>query len=244
MPRSPSVLVVDDEIDVCQNMADILLDQSYEVDTAVTAQEAIDLVRSRTYDVALLDLKMPDSDGLVLYRELRRLCPEMVAILVTAYASDRTIVEASHVGFWHVMPKPVDLSRLLPLVEQAVDQPVVLVVDDDRDLCENLWEIFRNREIRACLAHTGNEAEQRLQLRDFGVVLVDLKLPSDDGREVIARIHALKPEVRTVLITGYPSELTPEERCSGPEADAVLLKPFDIPQLLETIQSLTRSGKV
>src|SRR5512147_828002 len=73
-PQSPTLLLVDDDVDICANLADILGDLGgYRVDVAHDGPTALELVRQRPFDVALLDLKMPGMDGLTLYRELKKL---------------------------------------------------------------------------------------------------------------------------------------------------------------------------
>ena len=67
------ILVVDDEVDTCHNLSDILTDLGYRVDVAHDGISALELVRRNAYDVALLDYKMPGMDGLTLYREIKRL---------------------------------------------------------------------------------------------------------------------------------------------------------------------------
>ena len=93
---------MDDDEDICQNMADIFIDLGYEVDVAHEGRAALELVRKRPYDVALLDLKMPGMDGLTLYREIKKLQSGMVAFLVTAYAggsvADQAITAGSMAG--------------------------------------------------------------------------------------------------------------------------------------------------
>jgi CheY-like chemotaxis protein len=76
-----------------------------------------------------------------------------VAIVVTAYAGGDTKAEALAAGAWQVLSKPVDLPMLLNLMEEALGQPLVMVVDDDHDLCANLWDLLRERGFRVCLAH-------------------------------------------------------------------------------------------
>src|SRR5271157_333591 len=132
-PALPAILVVDDEVDTCQNLQDILTDLGYRVDTAYDGPAALELVRRTAYDVALLDYKMPGMDGVTLYREIKKLRAGTVAIVVTAYADNSTTGEALQAGAWRVLPKPVELSRLLQLVDEAVGQPLVLVVDDDSE---------------------------------------------------------------------------------------------------------------
>src|SRR5579864_216746 len=164
---SASILVVDDEVDTCRNLSDILTDLGYQVDTAHDGPSALELVRRNPYDLALLDYKMPGMDGVTLYREMKRLRSGTVAIVVTAYAGGTTAQEALQAGAWHVLSKPVDFPKLLGLVSEAVGQPLVLVVDDDHDLCANLWDVFRERGFRVSVAHDESEAAERLKDSTF-----------------------------------------------------------------------------
>src|SRR5205814_9803950 len=132
------------------------------VDTAHDGPAALERVRRHAYDLALLDLKMPGMDGLTLYREIRKTRAAAVAILVTAYAGKGAAEEALSAGAWQVVPKPVDFPRLLGLVEEALGQPLVLVVDDDHDLCANLWDLLREGGYRVGVAHDGGEAARCL----------------------------------------------------------------------------------
>ncbi len=241
----PSILVVDDDPDTCINLSDILTDRGYDVDTAHDGLDALALARRKSYDVALLDLKMPGMDGLTLYREIKRVRAGTVAVIVTAYASSATRDAALSAGAVEVLPKPVDFSRLLGLVDQALDQPLVMVIDDDHALCENLWDVLRERGYRVCIAHDDAEAAERLRGRDFRVVLIDMKLSSTtDGGKVFEVVRQLKPDARTVLITGFRSETDAAIQrlvCEG--ADAVCYKPFDVASLLETIARLARNHR-
>jgi two-component system, NtrC family, response regulator HydG len=240
MTPPASILVVDDEVDTCRNLSDILTDLGYQVDTAEDGFAALELVRKKSYDIALLDLKMPGMDGLTLYRELRKLCSSTVAIVVTAYASKATAAEALAAGAWQVLAKPVDVGRLLPLVDEALDQPLMLVVDDDPDLCANLWDLLRERGYRVAIAHDKEEATRHLRERDFTVVLIDMKLPRGDGSQVFRNVRQSNPQARTVVITGHRVEMDPVvQRVVAEGADAVCYKPFDVPRLLSTLEQLT-----
>ena len=239
--NTPSILVVDDEVDTCRNLSDILTDLGYHVDIAHEGLTALEMVRQKPYDVALLDLKMPGMDGLTLYREIKKLRAGTVAIVVTAYAGGDTKAEALAAGAWQLLSKPVDFPRLLSFVEEAMGQPLVMVVDDDHDLCENLWDLLRERGYRVCLAHDEKEAVDRLKGREFKVVLIDMKLPNGDGSAVFRRVRQTNPEARTVVITGHRSEMDQlVKKVVDEGADAVCYKPFDVPRLLSTLQQLSQ----
>ncbi len=245
MNQTPSsILVVDDDVDTCQNLSDILTDMGYHVDTAHDGPAALELARRNRYDVALLDFKMPGMDGLTLYRKLREVQAETVAIVVTAFAGKTTAEDAMAAGAWRVLPKPVNFPRLLGLVDQALGQPLVLVVDDDPDLCAALWDLLRERGYRVALAHDDTEAGRRLKDRDFKVVLIDMKLPHGDGSTVFRLVRQANPEARTVVITGARPEVDQQLRQVLSEgADAVCYKPFDVPQLLRTLSQLAGEKK-
>jgi two-component system response regulator HydG len=242
IPHGPRVLVVDDEDDACRNLSDILTDLGYRVDCACDGPAALELVRRTPYDVALLDLRMPGMDGLTLYREIKKLRAGTVALLVTAYASGATAEEALGAGAWRVVPKPVDLPGLLGLVDEAMGQPLVLVVDDDRELCENLWRILREHGYRVALAHDGAGAAGQLRDATYRVVLIDMKLPGGDGGEVFRMARRADPRSRTLLITGSRRET---DRLIGrvlaEGADGVCYKPFDVPKFLEQVGRLAHA---
>src|SRR5262249_36881850 len=158
---------------------------------------------------------------------------------VSAYASKDTAEEALAAGAWQVLPKPVDFPRLLQFVDEALVQPLVMVVDDDPDLCENLWDLLRERGYRVCIAHNEDQASERLKGRTFHVVLIDLKLPSGDGSKVFRLVRETNPQARTVVITGHRSEMSQlVQRVIAEGADAVCYKPFDVPELLSTLDEL------
>jgi DNA-binding NtrC family response regulator len=242
--HEPTILLVDDDVDICRNLTDILTDLGYRVDSAHDGMTALEMVRRTPYDVALLDLKMPGMDGLTLYRKIKELRAGTVALLVTAYASHATAEEALAAGAWRVVAKPVDFGKLLALVDEALGQPMVLVVDDDRDLCANLWDLLRERGYRVALAHDEAEAAGQLKGSMFRVVLIDMKIPGGDGRQVLRLVREANPQARTVLITGHRPEMDQlVEGALAEGADDVCYKPFDIPQLLGALDRLAQEHR-
>jgi CheY-like chemotaxis protein len=236
---TPAILLVDDDVDICANMADILADLGYSVDVAHEGEAALELALRRPYDVALLDLRMPGMNGVTLCREIRRVRSGTVAMLVTAYAGGDAAREALDAGAWQVVSKPVDFPRLIGLIDEAAGQPLALVVDDDPDLCANLLDLLRERGYRVCVAHDEGEAIERLR-ETTRVVLLDLRLPGRDGGVVFRRIREINPSARVVLITGYRSELEPlVGQLVAEGIDAVHDKPLDMPRLLADLDRLT-----
>ena len=143
--------------------------------------------------------------------------------MVTGYASKATAEEALSAGAWQVLAKPVDLGRLLPLVSEALDQPLMLVVDDDPLVLTNMAAMLED------LGHTVHEASSALEAlsilgRESAIelVLTDQAMPQRTGAELIGEIKCRWPTLPIILATGF-AELPPGIE---PSQQITLKKPF------------------
>ena len=108
----PSILVVDDEENFLTLLQWFLSQRGYEVFTASSADQALDLLIDRTFDIALLDLRLGTSDGLTLLESLTNQAPKMIVFMMTAYPTVSSIKQAFDKGASRYLTKPVDLQEL------------------------------------------------------------------------------------------------------------------------------------
>ncbi|NJA07612.1 MULTISPECIES: sigma-54-dependent transcriptional regulator [Methylomonas] len=120
--QAPYILVVDDEQDIRQLVSEILEDEGYDVAMAENATEARKLKNQRPPNLILLDIWMPDSDGITLLREWvgedSSLCP---VIMMSGHGSVESAVEATRLGAYDFLEKPLSLAKLLLIVERALE---------------------------------------------------------------------------------------------------------------------------
>lgn len=121
-PR-PRVLVVDDEPGVVSFVARALRSRSFEVDVAGGGEEALRLVRSRRYDVVLLDLRMPGTNGVVVLRRLMQTRPDQKVVVVSAAADTRIKVRCLELGASDFVAKPFELAELVARVAAHARRP-------------------------------------------------------------------------------------------------------------------------
>lgn len=120
------ILIVDDDVDILANLSDILTDLGYDIDTATSGEAALlkvndeELNTDHSYDLFLLDFKMPGMDGVELYLQMREVNPSVRAIMITAYAGEDGVQRAFDAGTWKVLRKPVDIQKLLGVIAEAV----------------------------------------------------------------------------------------------------------------------------
>jgi two-component system nitrogen regulation response regulator GlnG len=117
----PRLLVIDDEPNVLYSLAKSLRSDTLEVLTASTGAEGIDGARQQRPDVVLLDLRLSDAWGLDVFDRLRQIDPQLPIIVITAYASTDTAIEAMKRGAFEYLLKPVDLARLRTEVARALE---------------------------------------------------------------------------------------------------------------------------
>ncbi|MEJ2515427.1 MAG: response regulator, partial [Gammaproteobacteria bacterium] len=182
------ILVVDDEADIRSLMEEILSEEGYAVVSAANAEEARQEWQSARPDLVLLDIWMPDTDGISLLREWLEkdrghACP---VVMMSGHGTVETAVEATRLGAFDFVEKPVSLSKLLRTVEQALESgraqtrpgrhvgpPVVAPVGRSR----------RMKDLR--------EQSRRIAAHDTPVLVTG---ESGTGRETFARhIHSLSP---------------------------------------------------
>lgn len=226
------IICVDDEADALENLKELLQLLGYEVDVAASGLQALRLAAEKVYDVALLDFRMPEMDGIELAGKLNTICPCMITMLVTAYINAE---QESGVGLGQqvrrVINKPLDIQCLSRVLTEVRDEQAVLVIDDDQDLCQNLKDAFEQNGYRVCIAHDVEEAQRSLEIAKFQVALVDYRLPGGDGMKLASQIRSGSPGCNVIMMTGFRNELA--ENLGDLNAQ-ICYKPFDIGTLLRT----------
>jgi len=167
------VLAVDDEPVVCESIRRVLSEEGYRVTTTTSAREGIDLLAREVIDLVLLDIKMPDLDGIEFLRRARALSPETEVVIVTGYATIDTAVEAIKLGAFDYLEKPVSPPQLIVAAARALERKHLI------DL---------TRQLRS-------EIETRHRI---GNVICS----SRGLRKVMQLVSKVAPATSTVLITG------------------------------------------
>jgi DNA-binding NtrC family response regulator len=120
-PTQMRILIVDDETIVRDSLGAWFRQDGHAVDLAEGAKDALRLVSANRYDLAFLDIKMPGMDGLELQTRLVAADPELTIVLMTAYASVETAVNAMKAGAYDYIVKPFDPDDLSLLVRRAAE---------------------------------------------------------------------------------------------------------------------------
>jgi CheY-like chemotaxis protein len=119
------ILVVDDEITVCKSIRQAIVSEEYEVDMALSGEEALKKTDANGYDLVITDLMMPGISGLDLLKSLKETRPDIIIIMVTGYPTIKTAVESVKRGAFDYLPKPFTPAELRGLVSRALKKAAV-----------------------------------------------------------------------------------------------------------------------
>jgi two-component system response regulator PilR (NtrC family) len=189
------VLIIDDERPVLMTLEALLKRHGYHVDTASTASQGLKLLRSKPSTLVLLDLQLPDADGLETLDQIKTEVPQTQVIILTAHDSLHNAIESIKRGAYHFISKPYAPEELLSLVEKALEKQFLLrEAEDLRQKTEQLERRLEIAEARSTLIfkskpmHEIEELINAMAPSDANALIVG---ESGVGKEVIANaIHA------------------------------------------------------
>jgi len=116
------VLVVDDEADFVEAVSERLRLRGFEADGVTNGHEALELLHERTYDVLLLDVKMPGLGGLEVIRQVKETWPALQVVLLTGHGSSNDAEEGMQLGAFQYVMKPVNFDDLIKIIRVAAGQ--------------------------------------------------------------------------------------------------------------------------
>jgi DNA-binding NtrC family response regulator len=205
MAGSGSVLVIDDE-PVLQDVLQALLQgDGFDYLKAVSAAEGMRILSEEEVDVVLLDLMLPDRTGLELLPEIKEFDPHLPVVVITAYSSVESAIEAMHLGAFHYVPKPFKNEEVLHLVRRASERRKLLVENLLlRSRLEGMGEIVgTSRRVQEVFELMRRAAPARSNILIGG--------ESGTGKELVARaIHSLSPRREGPFVPVHTSAIPAE----------------------------------
>lgn len=135
-----SVLLVDDEQEFTQVLSERMASRGVGVDTAASGHEALQKAKDKSYDAIILDLAMPEMDGIETLKHLLKGNPDLQVILLTGRATVQTGIEAIKLGAMDFLEKPAEIQKLMDKIKQAKANKMLLVEKRAEENVKNILE--------------------------------------------------------------------------------------------------------
>jgi DNA-binding NtrC family response regulator len=191
MKENARVLVVDDEPMVCVALTNWLQEESYLAKAVHDGPQAIAAVREETWDIVLLDLRMPGMDGMEVLKQIREIAPPSVVIIMTAYASIPSAVQAMKDGAYDYIVKPLDVDQLTRMLKRIVEHQQLIT--ENILLRKRLTEQYEFGDIIGKSAAMQQVFEMVKVVSDTNATVL-ITGETGTGKELVARaIHGNSP---------------------------------------------------
>ncbi|MGB8359406.1 MAG: sigma-54 dependent transcriptional regulator [Bacteroidales bacterium] len=206
MAEKISILIVDDEESVRDSLYNWFIEDGYDVECAENAKKALALLESREFDIVLADIKMPGMDGMEMHKRIRALNKDTIVIIMTAFASVDTAVQALKDGAYDYVTKPFDPDDLSHLIRNAATQISLKSENEALKIKVNTLEdiddlVGQSEAIRKVLKQVESVAQSNSSVIITG--------ESGTGKELVARaIHSNSSRKFFPLISVHCGALT------------------------------------
>ena len=239
MKDKPTILVVDDNQDLLETFAMILKRRGYRVQTAGNGLSAINKFKEQNFDVTLMDIVMPEMNGVDAFKKIKEIQPGAPIILMTAYTDEELIQNAKNEGARQIIHKPIHIDQLIELINETAGNQPILIVDDDADICETLTQVLELQGYDALSASSGEEAVMMTKGTAFQIAIIDVKLPKIDGLETLLRLKEINPDIIVIMMTGFRNEVKEAlDKAQAASAITCLYKPFDPAVAAELVKKI------
>jgi signal transduction histidine kinase len=227
-PKRPRVLVVDDNEGLVENLVEVLEEAGYAVHGATTCAAALPLAREG-FDVALVDLKLPDGDGTVLAPQLKEVSPDGEVVLLTGFATLESAVAAVRAGACAYLVKPCATQELLVTVEQAMRQ--VRLHGEKRELARKAQTAEKLAAVGTMTAGLSHEIRNPLNAAALQLSVLERRLhrlPAAEQPALLEPLTLVKDEIRRLdhiledfLQFARPREFVPKPVAVAPVVSKV-----------------------
>jgi DNA-binding NtrC family response regulator len=131
-----AILIVDDDVIIRETLRDVLESKGYVVETAETAKEAMEKSKARTFNLALLDIKLPDMEGTELLKKMHSIAPRMMKIMITAHGTLKNAMDSLNLGADAYLLKPINQNELLKTVEEKLREQYAAESMSEEDVAD------------------------------------------------------------------------------------------------------------
>lgn len=257
-----TILVVDDERLMCDLLGSVLGRHGHEVLTALNGRDGLELFKTHRPRFTLLDLRMPEMNGIEVLKQIRAIDPQAAVMILTAWGSDALEQQARQLGVVDFLSKRLSLEVLVEAMERTLQQSAqaaspaqaaapagapqaalaaaddgefILVVDDEPQIRDLLKRFLSLRGYKVRVAADGQQALTMVEQEAPQLIVLDVYMPGINGIEVLRRLRGRKFTGGVILLTGSQDDKLLQEALDLGSVD-VMGKPVDLERLALAIQ--------
>lgn len=231
-----SILIIDDNQDLADGYGIILEDKGFHVDIAYNGLDGIDSYQARQQDAILLDIKLPDINGIEVLRRLHQFNPTVKVLIMTGFAIEQILDQVCDHTNVEVLRRPFMIEQVFETFTENDQESLILIAEDDPFFAGTLSTYFSEYGMKPLLANNYKRALQDKFDEPVEVLLLDLHMPLMWALEVYLNLRQQNKIVKTIIVTGnVGNEEHKGDPLNSPAVTGCLFKPFTPEQLVQAL---------
>jgi DNA-binding NtrC family response regulator len=158
-------------------------------------------------------------------------------MMMTAYSAEDLVAEALEEGAYKIIYKPIEIEKVVELIEHVKEGALILIVDVDLSTCKALVDFLKKKGYRVAKARSGEEAIKKAQERNFDTVFIEVKMPVMNGLETFLSLRKIRPDIKVIMTTSYRQGLEDLiDEAIRKNAYTCICKPFDVEKVVKLLE--------
>jgi len=212
-----TVLIVDDDRIIREQLARELKRNFFQTFLAADGKTALETFSKEEIEILLLDIKLPDMDGLEILETVKENKPDCEVIVITGFGTQEIAIQSLRRGAIDYIEKPIRMDELTTALGRAQEKlaekeklpyiiKTVLVIDDEVVIVKLLETFLESQGYQTFRAHSGEEGLNIIENNKIDVVIADIRLDGISGLDVLEKVKADKPDCEVIIITGFGTQ--------------------------------------
>ena len=243
--KTKTVLIVDDDRIIREQLQKELKREFFKTFLASDGKTALESLNREEIDIVILDVRLPDMDGLEVLKEIKEKRPDCEVIVITGMGSQEIAIKSLRKGAIDYIEKPIEMDELSAALGRAQEKladkkelsykNMLLVIDDDEAVVKRLKKVLEKEGYEVVGANSGKEGLNIIANNKIDVVITDIKMDDMDGIQVIQRAKKFYRDIEGIVVTGFKDQ---ELAIRSLRAGAIdyITKPINLDELLFSIK--------
>ena len=234
------ILVVDDEDSLRISLASILELEGYEVKTAEDGYKAIELAKQEDFDILFSDIRMPGISGTETFKEIKKIKPDIIGVMMTAYALNDLIVDALNSGAFICLSKPFEIDTILSTIKDVTTRPFAVVIDKDANINKTFLESLKNCGLNVVSTELDSNKIDFMFKHKPDILIINTESDNEKIISVLNKMKSLFGSIPKTILLGNNENSSFVEEIEKMGVVKFMHLPITIPQVFDFIGSENR----
>ena len=197
------ILIVDDEDSLRFSLASILELEGYEVKTAEDGYKAIELAKKENFDILFSDIRMPGITGNETFKEIKKIKPDIIGVMMTAYALNDLIIDALNTGAFACLSKPFEIETVLSTIKDITTRPFAVVIDKNENINQRFLNSLKNCGLNVASSEIDSEKIDFMfkHKPDILIISVNSQEAETQTENILKKLKELfGKDIKTIII--------------------------------------------